>query len=186
MGSECVQHPRNTIGCHEFAGACHLLSLCPPRHCPGCPLDFWELALSIVRGTLYVISPHGFLATALQEMLDQQLKRRQARETGICPIREELYAQCFGGCTLCMVLCGSLCLHTRAHIHMSMDVCEYLSFDIQAITDPAFIFVNLCVCAFFFCGITWCLSYWCRRGNFCPTNPLSLFLSLQQMKSFDK
>eukprot|EP00823_Brevimastigomonas_motovehiculus_P001053 TRINITY_DN1156_c0_g1_i1.p1 TRINITY_DN1156_c0_g1~~TRINITY_DN1156_c0_g1_i1.p1 ORF type:complete len:258 (-),score=106.01 TRINITY_DN1156_c0_g1_i1:1575-2348(-) len=31
----------------------------------------------------------------LQEQLDQRLNGRQARETGICPIREELYAQCF-------------------------------------------------------------------------------------------
>lgn len=32
----------------------------------------------------------------LQEQLDTQLQQRQARETGICPVREELYAQCFG------------------------------------------------------------------------------------------
>jgi len=32
---------------------------------------------------------------ALQGHLDQKLQQRQARETGICPIREELYAQCF-------------------------------------------------------------------------------------------
>jgi dynein light intermediate chain, axonemal len=32
----------------------------------------------------------------LQEQLDNQLQQRQARETGICPIREELYSQCFG------------------------------------------------------------------------------------------
>eukprot|EP01031_Cornospumella_fuschlensis_P028130 gene28130-33968_t len=31
----------------------------------------------------------------LQEQLDHQLQSRQARETGICPVREELYAQCF-------------------------------------------------------------------------------------------
>lgn len=31
----------------------------------------------------------------LQEQLDHQLQQRQARETGICPIREELYAQAF-------------------------------------------------------------------------------------------
>mmetsp|Transcript_24183 Transcript_24183/g.40391 ORF Transcript_24183/g.40391 Transcript_24183/m.40391 type:complete len:233 (+) Transcript_24183:220-918(+) len=31
----------------------------------------------------------------LQEQLDHQLQARQARETGICPIREELYSQCF-------------------------------------------------------------------------------------------
>ena len=33
----------------------------------------------------------------LQEQLDSQLQQRQARETGICPVREELYSQCFGG-----------------------------------------------------------------------------------------
>eukprot|EP01038_Epipyxis_sp_PR26KG_P015925 gene15925-21605_t len=31
----------------------------------------------------------------LQEQLDHQLQARQARETGICPVREELYSQCF-------------------------------------------------------------------------------------------
>eukprot|EP01059_Diplonema_ambulator_P027751 TRINITY_DN4639_c0_g1_i1.p1 TRINITY_DN4639_c0_g1~~TRINITY_DN4639_c0_g1_i1.p1 ORF type:complete len:281 (+),score=40.18 TRINITY_DN4639_c0_g1_i1:152-994(+) len=31
----------------------------------------------------------------LQEQLDAQLAKRQARETGICPIREDLYSQCF-------------------------------------------------------------------------------------------
>jgi len=31
----------------------------------------------------------------LQEALDQRLMERQARESGICPVREELYSQCF-------------------------------------------------------------------------------------------
>nr|CCA17151.1 sporangia induced 28 kDa inner dynein arm light chain putative [Albugo laibachii Nc14] len=31
----------------------------------------------------------------LQDHLDLRLQQRQARETGICPVREELYAQCF-------------------------------------------------------------------------------------------
>merc|ERR1712154_226731 len=31
----------------------------------------------------------------LQEELDKKLLQRKARETGICPIREELYSQCF-------------------------------------------------------------------------------------------
>ena len=31
----------------------------------------------------------------LQDQLDDLLQSRQARETGICPIREELYSQCF-------------------------------------------------------------------------------------------
>ncbi|XP_077060341.1 axonemal dynein light intermediate polypeptide 1-like [Siphateles boraxobius] len=31
----------------------------------------------------------------LQEQLDKTLQERQARETGICPVRSELYSQCF-------------------------------------------------------------------------------------------
>ncbi|NXD29041.1 IDLC protein, partial [Spelaeornis formosus] len=31
----------------------------------------------------------------LQEQLDRQLQQRQARETGLCPVRRELYRQCF-------------------------------------------------------------------------------------------
>ena len=33
--------------------------------------------------------------TALQTKLDQRLVSRQARDSGICPIREELHSQCF-------------------------------------------------------------------------------------------
>ena len=32
----------------------------------------------------------------LQEQLGLKLQQRQARETGICPVRRELYTQCFG------------------------------------------------------------------------------------------
>jgi len=32
----------------------------------------------------------------LQDELDRRLQQRQARETGICPVRRELYSQCFG------------------------------------------------------------------------------------------
>ena len=31
----------------------------------------------------------------LKEKLDQKLMERQARDSGICPVREELYSQCF-------------------------------------------------------------------------------------------
>ncbi len=31
----------------------------------------------------------------LREMLDQKLLERQARDTGLCPVREELFGQCF-------------------------------------------------------------------------------------------
>ncbi|KAF0977442.1 hypothetical protein FDP41_003434 [Naegleria fowleri] len=33
--------------------------------------------------------------TNLEEALDAQLLKRKAKETGICPVREELYSQCF-------------------------------------------------------------------------------------------
>ena len=33
---------------------------------------------------------------SIQEELDRRLKQCQARETGICPVRRELYTQCFG------------------------------------------------------------------------------------------
>lgn len=32
----------------------------------------------------------------LEEALDRKLQQRQAREMGICPLRRELYSQCFG------------------------------------------------------------------------------------------
>merc|ERR1719487_1629128 len=46
------------------------------------------------------LAPSATPATRLdvinvQEHLDRKLQERQARETGICPVREELYAQCF-------------------------------------------------------------------------------------------
>ena len=31
----------------------------------------------------------------LREMLDQKLLERQARDSGLCPVREELFGQCF-------------------------------------------------------------------------------------------
>lgn len=31
----------------------------------------------------------------LQDELDKRLQQRQAREYGLCPVREELYSQCF-------------------------------------------------------------------------------------------
>lgn len=45
----------------------------------------------------YVLSTPATKAdvVALQRELDNKLQIRRARETGICPVREELYAQCF-------------------------------------------------------------------------------------------
>ena len=60
----------------------------------------------------------------LQEQLDQRLTTRQARETGICPIREELYAQCFDELirqvTINCAERGLLLLRVRDEIRMTI------------------------------------------------------------------
>jgi len=60
----------------------------------------------------------------LQEALDQRLMERQARETGICPVREELYAQCFDELIRQVTInCperGLLLLRVRDQIKMSI------------------------------------------------------------------
>merc|ERR1712070_127194 len=60
----------------------------------------------------------------LQEQLDRKLQQRQARETGICPVREELYAQCFDELirqvTINCAERGLLLLRVRDEIRMTI------------------------------------------------------------------
>lgn len=60
----------------------------------------------------------------LQEHLDGRLQQRQARETGICPIREELYAQAFDEIirqvTVNCAERGLLLLRVRDEIRMTL------------------------------------------------------------------
>ncbi|NWX17295.1 IDLC protein, partial [Aegotheles bennettii] len=60
----------------------------------------------------------------LQEQLDLRLQRRRARETGICPVRRELYAQCFDELirevTINCAERGLLLLRVRDEIQMTM------------------------------------------------------------------
>lgn len=60
----------------------------------------------------------------LQENLDKKLLQRQARETGICPIREELYAQAFDEVirqvTVNCAERGLLLLRVRDEIRMTL------------------------------------------------------------------
>jgi len=60
----------------------------------------------------------------LQEHLDMRLKQRQARETGICPIRRELYSQCFDELirqvTINCAERGLLLLRVRDEIRMTL------------------------------------------------------------------
>merc|ERR1712072_1288275 len=60
----------------------------------------------------------------LQEDLDKKLQQRQERETGICPVREELYAQCFDELirqvTINCAERGLLLLRVRDEIRMTI------------------------------------------------------------------
>jgi dynein light intermediate chain len=66
----------------------------------------------------------------LQEALDHKLQLRQARETGICPVREELYSQCFDELirqvTINCAERGLLLLRVRDEIRMSMSAYQTL------------------------------------------------------------
>jgi len=63
----------------------------------------------------------------LQNQLDKSLQSRQARETGICPIREELYSQCFDEIirqvTIVCAERGLLLLRVRDELKMT--ICSY-------------------------------------------------------------
>lgn len=60
----------------------------------------------------------------LREMLDQKLIERQAREGGLCPVREELFTQCFDEIIRQVTLSeperGILLLRVRDEIRMTI------------------------------------------------------------------
>ncbi|XP_023271020.1 axonemal dynein light intermediate polypeptide 1 [Seriola lalandi dorsalis] len=60
----------------------------------------------------------------LEELLDMKLQQRQARETGICPVRRELYSQCFDELirqvTINCAERGLLLLRVRDEIQMTI------------------------------------------------------------------
>lgn len=66
----------------------------------------------------------------LQEKLDNQLQSRKARETGICPVREELYSQCFDELirqiTINCAERGLLLLRVRDEARMTISAYETL------------------------------------------------------------
>lgn len=61
----------------------------------------------------------------LRENLDSKLMDRQARESGICPVREELFSQCFDEIIRQVTLSeserGLLLLRVRDEIKMTID-----------------------------------------------------------------
>ena len=64
-----------------------LNSILPPREWVDDTKKFIQYVASQVSSRQDVIT--------LKEKLDQKLMERQARDSGICPVREELYSQCF-------------------------------------------------------------------------------------------
>ncbi|XP_067867283.1 axonemal dynein light intermediate polypeptide 1 isoform X1 [Heterodontus francisci] len=66
----------------------------------------------------------------LQEQLDIKLQQRQARETGICPVRRELYSQCFDELirqvTINCAERGLLLLRVRDEIRMTISAYQTL------------------------------------------------------------
>jgi len=66
----------------------------------------------------------------LQEHMDTKLMDRQAREAGICPVREDLYSQCFDELIRQVAInCperGLLLLRVRDEIHMTIDAYKTL------------------------------------------------------------
>ncbi|KAM9408352.1 axonemal dynein light intermediate polypeptide 1-like [Pholidichthys leucotaenia] len=66
----------------------------------------------------------------LEELLDIKLQQRQARQTGICPIRRELYSQCFDELirqvTITCAERGLLLLRVQKEIQMTLAVYQTL------------------------------------------------------------
>jgi dynein light intermediate chain len=66
----------------------------------------------------------------LQEELDRKLSERKARETGICPVREEMYSQCMVELIRQVALDsperGLLLLRTRDEVNMTIDAYKTL------------------------------------------------------------
>ncbi|KEG10516.1 dynein arm light chain [Trypanosoma grayi] len=94
-----------------------LYSIIPPREYEEDAQKWVQFVSSTPATRLDVIN--------LQEHLDALLKERQARETGICPVREELYRQVFEELirqvTVNCAERGLLLLRVRDELRMTLD-----------------------------------------------------------------
>lgn len=99
-----------------------LNSILPPRT--------WEEDGQLWMQTVSSVPATRQDVVSLQETLDSLLQQSQARETGICPIRRELYTQCFDELIRQVTInCserGLLLLRVRDEMVMSMDAYEAL------------------------------------------------------------
>jgi len=99
-----------------------LNSILPPRMWNDSATNWMQYVSKTPSSRLDVIN--------LQEALDEKLMERQAREMGICPVREDLYSQCFD--ELIRQVCinsperGLLLLRVRDEIRMTIDAYKTL------------------------------------------------------------
>ena len=97
-------------------------SILPPRE--------WEENGQLWRQSVSSTPATRLDVINLQEQLDQKLEQRQARETGICQVRRELYAQCFDElirqCTINCVERGLLLLRVRDELRMTLHAYQTL------------------------------------------------------------
>eukprot|EP00753_Platysulcus_tardus_P001957 PLAT11597.1.p2 GENE.PLAT11597.1~~PLAT11597.1.p2 ORF type:complete len:262 (-),score=77.24 PLAT11597.1:216-944(-) len=99
-----------------------LNSILPPREWTDGARGFLQYTSKTPASRLDVIS--------LQEQLDARLLERQARETGICPVREDLYSQAFDELirqiTINSPERGLLVLRVRDEVRMTIDAYKTL------------------------------------------------------------
>uniref|UniRef100_A0A8B9IFJ5 Axonemal dynein light intermediate polypeptide 1 n=1 Tax=Anser cygnoides TaxID=8845 RepID=A0A8B9IFJ5_ANSCY len=93
-----------------------------PEACPG-PTE-WEEDKKLWVQQVSSVPSTRLDVVHLQEQLDLRLQQRQARETGICPVRRELYSQCFDELireiTINCAERGLLLLRVRDEIQMTI------------------------------------------------------------------
>eukprot|EP00095_Tigriopus_kingsejongensis_P007949 maker-scaffold756_size101639-snap-gene-0.19 protein:Tk07949 transcript:maker-scaffold756_size101639-snap-gene-0.19-mRNA-1 annotation:"---NA---" len=97
-------------------------SILPPRE--------WDEEGQLWRQSVSATPATRLDVINLQEQLDQKLQQRQARETGICQVRRELYAQCFDElirqCTINCTERGLLLLRVRDELRMTLHAYQTL------------------------------------------------------------
>ncbi|XP_018572352.1 33 kDa inner dynein arm light chain, axonemal [Anoplophora glabripennis] len=99
-----------------------LNTILPPRE--------WEEEGQIWRQQVSTTPATRVDVVNLQEQLDMRLQQRQARETGICPVRRELYTQCFDEIirqvTINCAERGLLLLRVRDEMKMTIEAFQAL------------------------------------------------------------
>ena len=86
---------KGAVAAKKASGNSHveelLDAIVPPKSYSTDDGSLWQQRISATPATKMDV-------TRLHESLDQLLLQKQARETGVCPVRESLYRETFGAC----------------------------------------------------------------------------------------